>query len=153
MSSVVAGVVEETAFRGYMQRPIERRHGPVVAILVTGLAFGLAHFTHREVGVVLLPFYLGIAATYGTLARLTDSIFPGMLLHAGTDVIAALQLVFGGHSEWQGPLGPQPLVWDTGADASFWLSVAATLVVGSLALGAYAALAAAARTAPRPATS
>src|SRR5262249_50535961 len=36
MGAVVAGVVEETAFRGYMQRPIERRHGLVVAILVTG---------------------------------------------------------------------------------------------------------------------
>src|SRR5262245_18922096 len=40
MSSLVAGVTEETAFRGYMQRPIERRHGPVVAVLVTGVLFG-----------------------------------------------------------------------------------------------------------------
>src|SRR5437867_9472566 len=29
MGSVVAGVVEEASFRGYMQGPIERRHGPV----------------------------------------------------------------------------------------------------------------------------
>ena len=27
MASIVAGVVEEAAFRGYMQGPIERRHG------------------------------------------------------------------------------------------------------------------------------
>lgn len=34
MSAVVAGLVEETSFRGFLQRPIERRHGPVIAILV-----------------------------------------------------------------------------------------------------------------------
>src|SRR5262249_17474146 len=43
MGSVVAGVVEESAFRGYMQSPIERRHGPALAILITGVLFGLAH--------------------------------------------------------------------------------------------------------------
>lgn len=36
MSAVVAGIAEESSFRGYMQEPIEQRHGPVVAILVTG---------------------------------------------------------------------------------------------------------------------
>src|SRR5712664_3455788 len=46
MSAVVAGVVEETSFRGYLQRPIERRHGPVIAILVAGSLFGFAHFAH-----------------------------------------------------------------------------------------------------------
>jgi membrane protease YdiL (CAAX protease family) len=45
MSAVVAGIVEESSFRGYMQGPIERRHGPLVAILVTGslFAFGSGH--------------------------------------------------------------------------------------------------------------
>lgn len=42
-------ISEEASFRGYMQGPIERRHGPVVAILVTGTLFGLAHFTHPGV--------------------------------------------------------------------------------------------------------
>ena len=67
MSAVVAGVVEETSFRGYLQRPIERRHGPVIAILVTGSLFGFAHFTHPEVGVVLLPFYIAVAAVTAPL--------------------------------------------------------------------------------------
>src|SRR5262249_7845996 len=40
MSSVVAGVTEEAAFRGYMQGPIERRYGLAIAILVNGTAFG-----------------------------------------------------------------------------------------------------------------
>lgn len=64
MSAVVAGIAEESAFRGYMQGPIERRHGPVVAILVTGSLFGLVHFTHPEVA---LPALVWVKAA-GTVA-------------------------------------------------------------------------------------
>ena len=101
MGSVVAGVVEETSFRGYMQGPIERRHGPVSAILVTGSLFGFAHFTHPEVGIILLPYYLAVATVYGTLAYLTNSIFPSMVLHAGGNILGALALFGQSRSEWQ----------------------------------------------------
>jgi membrane protease YdiL (CAAX protease family) len=60
MASIVAGVVEETAFRGYMQKPIEKRHGVTIAIIIAGLLFGLAHFRHHP-GVAtlgMLPFYI-----------------------------------------------------------------------------------------------
>ena len=43
MSSIVAGVTEESAFRGYMQTPIEQRYGVLPAILVSGTIFGLLH--------------------------------------------------------------------------------------------------------------
>jgi membrane protease YdiL (CAAX protease family) len=141
MSAAVAGVVEETAFRGYLQGPIERRHGPVIAILVTGILFGFLHFTHPEVTLALLPFYVAVAAVYGTLAYLTDSIFPGMVLHAGGNMFAAFDLFARGHSEWQGLGPPAKLVWETGADTAFWGSVAATLVVGAVTVGAYVMLA------------
>jgi len=141
MSALVAGVTEETAFRGYLQRPIERRHGPVIAILVTGILFGFMHFAHPEVTLVLMPFYLAIAIVYGTLAYLTDSIWPGMVLHAGGNVFAAFDLFARGHSEWQGVGPPAKLVWETGADGAFWASVAATLVVGAAAAWAYVMLA------------
>jgi membrane protease YdiL (CAAX protease family) len=141
MSALVAGVTEETAFRGYLQRPIERRHGPVIAILLTGILFGFLHFTHPEVTLVLLPFYVAVAAVYGTLAYLTDSIFPGMVLHAGGNMFAAFDLFARGHSEWQGLGPPAKLIWEAGPDAAFWGSVAATLVVGAVTVGAYVMLA------------
>jgi len=141
MSALVAGVTEETAFRGYLQRPIERRHGPVIAILLTGILFGFLHFTHPEVTLALLPFYVAVAAVYGTLAYLTDSILPGMVLHAGGNMFAAFDLFARGHSEWQGLGPPAKLVWETGPDAAFWGSVAATLVVGAVTVGAYVMLA------------
>lgn len=141
MGSIVAGVVEETSFRGYMQGPIERRHGPVIAILVTGSLFGFAHFTHPEVGIILMPYYLAVAAVYGTLAYLTNSIFPSMVLHAGGNILSALALFGQGRSEWQASSGRTRLIWESGPDASFWLGVVAFLVVGGIAVGAYTALA------------
>ncbi len=145
MSALVAGVVEETSFRGYMQKPIERRHGPVVAILITGSLFGFVHFSHPEVTLVLLPFYLAVAAVYGALAHLTDSTRPGMVLHAGGNVFSALALFTQGRSEWQLSAAAPPLIWETGPDASFWANLAGLLAVGIAAVWAYSALAVAAR--------
>jgi membrane protease YdiL (CAAX protease family) len=141
MSAAVAGVTEEVSFRGYLQGPIEGRHGPVIAILITGFLFGFMHFTHPEVTLVLMPFYLAVAAVYGMLAYLTNSILPSMVLHAGGNVLAAFDLFARGHSEWQGLGTPRPLIWETGADGSFWVSVGATLIVGAAAVWAYAGLA------------
>jgi membrane protease YdiL (CAAX protease family) len=145
MSAVVAGVVEETSFRGYLQRPIERRCGPVVAILVSGSLFGFAHFTHPEVGLVLLPYYLAVAAVYGTLAYLTDSTFPSMILHAGGNMFSAFDFFTRGRSEWQPTTTATPLVWQTGVDAAFVGSVAALVVVGAMTVLAYVGLASATR--------
>jgi membrane protease YdiL (CAAX protease family) len=147
MSAVVSGVVEETSFRGYLQRPIERRHGPVTAILMTGILFGLAHFGHPEIGAVLLPFYIAVAAVYGALAYFTDSTLPGMVLHAGGNMFSAFDLFARGRTEWQLSVEAQPLIWETGPDAAFWGNVAALVIVGGLTVVAYSALARAARTA------
>jgi len=141
MGSLVAGVVEETSFRGYMQQPIEQRHGPVIAILVTGSLFGFAHFTHPEVGLILLPYYLLVAAVYGMLASLTNSIFPSMVLHTAGNMLGALALFTQGRSEWQASAIPTPLIWETGLDASFLIAVILLLAVGAAAVAAYFALA------------
>jgi len=146
MSALVVGVVEETAFRGYMQGGIERRHGLTTAILVTGGAFGLSHFTHPEVGIVLLPFYLAAAAVYGLTAAATNSTYPSMVLHAGGNVFSAFSLFVGGRSEWQLSAVPAPTVWQTGVDAAFLANLAALVVVGAIAALAYRGLFRASRT-------
>ncbi len=149
MGAVVAGVVEETAFRGYLQRPIERRHGPVIAILITGALFGFVHLTHPEVGLALLPFYIAASAVYGMLAYLTDSIWPSLVLHAGGNMFSTFDLFARGRSEWQLSADPAPLVWESGPDAMFWGNVVAFVIVGALAVMAYRGLASAAREAGR----
>jgi membrane protease YdiL (CAAX protease family) len=141
MSAIVAGTSEEAGFRGYMQGPIEERHGPVIALLVTGAVFGFLHFTHKEVTMALMPWYMGVALVYGALAYITKSIMPGVVLHAGGNMFGALQLIAGDRNEWQTSTTPQPLIWETGPDASFWLALMGLVVLTAAAVWAYAALA------------
>jgi membrane protease YdiL (CAAX protease family) len=137
MSAAVSGVVEETAFRGYIQGGIERRHGIAPAILVTGSLFGLVHFSHPEVGLVLLPYYLAVATVYGLLAAATNSTYPSMVLHAGGNVFSAFSLFTQGRSEWQLTAAPQPTIWQTGADGSFWTNLAMLAIAGAATAMAY----------------
>jgi membrane protease YdiL (CAAX protease family) len=149
MGSIVAGVVEESGFRGYMQGPIERRHGPVVAILLSGVLFGALHYTHHPASAVaMLPYYLAVAAVYGGLAYATNSILPSLVLHTGGDVFSHTRLWMTGQPEWQVSAEPPALIWETGVDAAFWGYVAALVVLGTSAVWAYSALAGAVRGAP-----
>jgi len=147
MSAVVAGVVEETSFRGYVQKPIELRHGPVLAILVTGSLFGFLHFTHPEITLVLLPYYMAAATVYGALAHVTDSTLPSMVLHGGGNALSAFDLFTRGRPEWQLSAAPKPLIWEAGLDVSFVANAAALFVVGAAAVWAFSALSRAARAA------
>jgi membrane protease YdiL (CAAX protease family) len=142
MSSVVAGVVEEAAFRGYIQVPIEQAHGPVAAVLASGLAFGFGHISHHPAAVVaMLPYYIAVSAVYGGLAYLTNSILPSLVLHAGGDVWSLTRLWTTGRPEWQLSPSPPPLVWQTGLDQSFMLSVFAFMAATFITLWAYRELA------------
>ncbi len=144
MAAIVAGVVEEAAFRGYMQGPIERRHGPIAAILITGVMFGFGHFAHPEVTLVLMPYYVAVAAVYGGLAYITNSILPSLVLHAGGNMFVFLGQFGAGRSEWQATAAP--LVWETGPDATFVVTVVAAIVLGAAVFWAYTGLAAAVKT-------
>jgi membrane protease YdiL (CAAX protease family) len=130
-----------------MQRGIEERHGPLVAILVTGSVFGLLHFAHPEVGIVLLPYYIAVAAAYGGLAYATNSTFPSMVLHSGGNVFSAFTLFTQGRSEWELGTAPQRLVWQSGVDAAFVVNVVALLAACFGTALAYRALVSAGRAA------
>lgn len=144
MSALVSGIVEETAFRGYLQGGIERRHGLTIAILVTGIIFGLSHFNHPEVGIALLPYYLAVAAVYGMLAAATNSTYPGIVLHGGGNLFSAFSFFVQGRSEWALVSSPPPTIWQGGLDGSFLANLAALVVVGAAAAWAYRGLFAAA---------
>jgi hypothetical protein len=134
--------VEEAAFRGYMQRPIERRHGPAIAILASGAYFGVGHFTHHPDSVLaMMPYYLAVAGIYGGLAYATDSILPGLVLHAGGDVLVLNRLWISGQSEWQLSAKAPELIWQTGPDAAFWGYLIAFVVAAGATLWLIAQLA------------
>ncbi|HSU16811.1 type II CAAX endopeptidase family protein [Longimicrobium sp.] len=84
----LAPLTEEFAFRGWIQRPLERRFGPAWAIGVTAVLFALAHF---DPGGVPIRVIGGVALGY--TAWVTRSIWAGMLLHFAWNVGV---LAFGG---------------------------------------------------------
>jgi membrane protease YdiL (CAAX protease family) len=130
----IAGLIEEAAFRGYMQGPIEKRYGWPVAILITGTMFALSHLDFTW---ILWPYYVAVAAIYGAVTTLTQSILPAIVLHTCGNLYSNTDLWLHGRAEWQAPLGVARLVWQTGPDKAFWTStlvLVAVLTAMSLAL-------------------
>lgn len=86
MGALVSGVIEEVAFRGYMQSRLER-FGAGTAIIVTSIVFTLFHGIHGGQALLLLGPGLFIAsALYGMLAYHTGSILPGIAIHTLGDL-------------------------------------------------------------------
>ena len=90
MMALTPGIVEEMAFRGLLLHGLHRRLRPVVLILVVGIIFGLFH---QALFRIIPTTYLGVVIT--TVAVLTGSIFPCMLLHAGNNAFAFLLYRYG----------------------------------------------------------
>lgn len=82
--AVVAPIVEELTYRG-LGFTLLAPYGTWVAILGTGVLFGLAH--GLVLGLPVLAFF-GIAV--GWLRAKTDSVYPGMLLHGAFNGTALL---------------------------------------------------------------
>jgi membrane protease YdiL (CAAX protease family) len=133
----VAGIVEESAFRGYMQRPIELEWGLVPAILLSGTMFAVAHL---DFTLVLWPYYIAVSAIYGTVTYLTQSIQPAIVLHTAGNTYSNLDLWLHGHAEWQAPSGGAEMIWNLGPDRPFVLTGAALVVVSVVMIWSYTRL-------------
>jgi membrane protease YdiL (CAAX protease family) len=86
---VVAPVVEELTYRG-LGITLLAPWGVALAVIVSGLLFGAAH--GLIVGLPILAFF-GIVL--GWLRVRTDSVLPGMMLHAAFNGIALIAAVSG----------------------------------------------------------
>jgi hypothetical protein len=74
---VIAPVVEELTFRGLGQSLLYEAFGRVPSILLVGIAFGVSHGLVDAL-LVLVPFGIGLAIVRDR----TDSVYPGMFVHA-----------------------------------------------------------------------
>ena len=84
---LLAPVAEELTFRGLGYSLLER-YGRWVAIVIVGIAFGLAH------GLIeALPILVVFGSCLAWLRVRTQSVFPGMLLHATFNSIALIAAV------------------------------------------------------------
>jgi len=131
-----AGIVEEAAFRGYVQESLEEQFKPGFAVVVAAVLFGLAHIANGRQEIAWLLPYTMFGAILGILAYTTNSIVPGILLHSGVDAVR-FWLVWRTRSA-----APHVLIWQSGPNASFWQNLAVGAVFGVAAIIAQRRLAA-----------
>ena len=80
MTCVLAPLAEEFFFRGFLLRVLHERTNAVIAVLVTGIAFGLVHLPSGDwIGTIVLSLF-GMALC--VLFLLTSSLLPCIMLHA-----------------------------------------------------------------------
>jgi len=86
--SISAGFCEELVFRGYFQKQFETfTHSRWIALFLQAVLFGVAHgYQGLEACVKIACF----GALYGLLAVWRGSLRPGMMAHAGGDILSGI---------------------------------------------------------------
>ena len=90
---VIAPVGEELLFRGALLRALMRRTNPATAVAVSGLVFALVHVALDPGAGFAVPalFLLGLLS--GHRALRTGNLSQSILLHAGFNLLAVLQIL------------------------------------------------------------
>jgi membrane protease YdiL (CAAX protease family) len=133
LAAVIAPLLEEFLFRGWLQRTLERRHTPVFAVVATAVVFALAHF---DTFGFLVRLSFGLLVGY--VAYASRSIWPGVVLHGAYN--AGLIVASGAVPEvdeatitrWA---HTPPIFWSA---LAVWLVSAAVLAWGAAGLAATA---------------
>jgi uncharacterized protein len=80
MVCLVAPLAEEFFFRGFLLKVLHERTNAVIAVLITGIAFGLVHLPSGDwIGTIVLSLF-GMALC--VLFIVTSSLVPCIMLHA-----------------------------------------------------------------------
>lgn len=126
LAAFVAAITEEVGFRGYMQVPLEMRYGPATAIGIVSIVFMVAHLNQAWAGGIVI-ILIAISIIWGVLARVSDSLIPGIVSHGLADVV--------NFSYWwtdiAGSFDKRPIS-ETGIDVHFVASSAAVLTLSAL---------------------
>jgi membrane protease YdiL (CAAX protease family) len=134
MGSLVSPICEQAGLWGYCQTRLEREFPSIVALILTSALFAI--LPHPPFHTPLLPkllFFFLTGLTFSLMARLTNSILPGLLVH-----IAGILFFF--TIIW--PTDPlRRLITQTGPDPWFAIDLAQTLVFTLLATTAFIRLA------------
>lgn len=132
VSAASAGICEETGFRGFMQQPIEQRHGASIAVFISSLFFLALHLTQAWASLGMVPIVFGAGVLLSLLAWSAGSLIPAIIGHFVMDV--------GLFAYWwtgiAGDFTARP-VTETGVDRPFFIACcvfATSLVVVLLAI-------------------
>ena len=129
VSAASAAICEEIGFRGFMQQPIEERHGLPTAIFASSFFFMLVHLSKAWSSLGMVPIVFGAGILLGLLASSSASLIPCILGHFVMDV--GLFAYW-----WTGIAGTftARLVTETGLDRSFLIAGCSFAISLSLVL-------------------
>ena len=88
--AVVTPIAEEIFFRGFLLRGLVNRWGVAPGIIVAAVVFAGLHF---QPPVIVPVFITGLLL--GALYWQTGSLWPGIFVHAGQNLIATLGIILG----------------------------------------------------------
>ncbi len=132
-ASLVTSLAEEAAFRGYFQSILERTVRVPVAIVIPAFVIAPGHGLTQGFVWPTLLFYLFVDVTFGVMAHLSDSILPGIAVHA-IGLLIFFTLVWPRDTT-------RRLIGEGGADGWFWIHVAQAIIFAVLAVLAFRHLA------------
>jgi membrane protease YdiL (CAAX protease family) len=106
MAVLVAPLVEETVFRGYLYPLFAKSFGIIPGILLTGILFGLMHGSQLgwSWGIVALLILVGVIFT--SARAYTGTVLASFLLHLGYNSAIAVTTIIGTHGFTRIPPGP-----------------------------------------------
>lgn len=86
--SISAGICEEVVFRGYFQRQFEVfTRSKWIALFLQAALFGISHGYQGVEACVKIAIF---GALYGLLVLWRKSLRPGMIAHAGSDILSGI---------------------------------------------------------------
>lgn len=97
MAVIVAPLVEETLFRGYLYPLFARSFGIVPGIVITGVLFGLMHGAQLGWTWSLVSTLVLVGIIFTTVRARTGSVFASYLMHLGYNSLISLFAILGTH--------------------------------------------------------
>lgn len=85
VGAVVPAIAEETLFRGFLQRSLEERMKPALAIALSGVFFGVIHFNPIDmIPLIIIGLFLGF------LAYASKNILVPIIIHFANNAFAII---------------------------------------------------------------
>jgi membrane protease YdiL (CAAX protease family) len=95
MAVLVAPLVEETVFRGYLYPLFAKTFGVAFGVIVTGVLFGLMHGAQLGWTWSLVSVLIAVGVIFTFVRARTGSVFSSFLLHLGYNSTIALVTILG----------------------------------------------------------
>jgi len=106
LACAIAPMIEEMFFRGILLRGMLKRYPPADAIVYSAFVFGFAHLNVYQ---FVIAFLMGLFAA--ALYRRTQSLWPGILLHASLNTGVMIWATLGKEGVGIDPSTGLPPVW------------------------------------------